>query len=298
MPKYIYLNGEYAPYHQASIHAEDRGFLFGDAVYEVIAHLNGTFADERAHMDRLERSVEEIGMRMPVTREVLNLLMRELLRKNRIQDSAVYIQISRGSAKRDFKFPDPNTIPTLMIMTPSFAFNADAPVQASIKVCTVDDVRWKRRDIKTVLLLPQSMAKQTAVNKGCDDAWMVDDAGFITEGSASNAYIVKDKTVITRPVSTDILKGTTRNALEYLCKQKGYAFEERQFKPEEAYEADEAFVTGATTLVTSVYEIDGHKIGTEKYGPIAEGLFGEYCAYVNGKYTENGESQLPWESGL
>ena len=294
MPKYIYLNGRYDHYHSANIHAEDRGFLMGDAVYEVIAYLNGFFADEKAHMDRLERSVYEIGMEMPVSRETLHLLMQELLRKNRMGNSAVYIQVSRGSAKRDFKFPSPDTPPTLMIMTPGFQFNEGQAVQNSIKVCTIDDIRWKRRDVKTVLLLPQSMAKQQASDRGYDDAWMVDGDGFITEGSASNAYIVKDKTVITRPVTTDILKGTTRNALEYLCREKGYQFEERAFKKEEAYEAEEAFVTGATTLVTSVYDIDGHKIGKEKHGSIAAALFDAYCQYVRGNYGD----QIPWECGL
>lgn len=282
------------PYRDAHIHVGDRAFLFGDAVYEVIACINGHLADERAHLDRLERSLSELKMTIPVERETLRLLMREVLRRNRWKNAAIYIQITRGSAKRDFKFPSDDTPQTLYIMAPPITFNTDQNVQNQISVKTVKDIRWKRRDIKSVLLLPQSIAKQEAVDAGCGDAWMVDDEGYITEASAANAYIVKNKKIVTRPVTTDILKGTTRNALESLCKTMNYEFEERKFKPEEAYEADEAFITGATTLVTSVTSIDGHKIGTGEAGPIASSLFKEYIAYVEGLRMK----PVKWESGL
>lgn len=294
MAKLIYLNGQYLPHHHAKVHVEDRAFLFGDAVYEVIACIHGHLADERAHLERLERSCSELQIAMPVERETLRVLIRELLRKNRINNSAIYIQITRGVAKRDFKFPAPNTRATLMMMTPAFDFENNKGVINGIRVKTVRDIRWKRRDIKSILLLPQSMAKQEAVNAGCDDAWMVDDDGFITEGSASNAYIVKGKEIITRPVTTSILKGTTRNALQNLCGSSEYIFTERKFKPEEAYEADEAFVTGATSLVTTVIEIDGHKIGNGKIGSVSKELLNEYVAYVKGLRMK----QVKWESGL
>jgi len=294
MAKLIYINGQYLPHHHAAVHVEDRAFLFGDAVYEVIACIHGHLADERAHLDRLERSCSELQLHMPVERETLRVLMRELLRKNKTSNSAIYIQITRGSAKRDFKFPSPDTRPTLMMMTPAFDFENNQGVLNGIKVKTVHDIRWKRRDVKSILLLPQSMAKQEAVDAGCGDAWMVDDEGFITEGSASNAYIVKGNEIITRPVTTAILKGTTRNALQNLCDGLGYKFTERKFKPDEAYKADEAFVTGATTLVTPVLEIDGHSIKDGKIGDVSKGLLKEYLAYVEGLRMK----QVSWESGL
>jgi len=294
MPRFVYLNGQYHNHSDAMIHAEDRGFLFGDAVYEVIACIHGHFADERGHLDRLERSLRELQMDMPVERETLRFLMRELLRKNRQKNAAIYLQISRGSAPRDFKFPSPDTPQTLFIMTPDFDFDANAGVLNGWKVKTVKDIRWKRRDVKSVLLLPQSMAKQEAVDHGCQDSWMVDDEGLITEASAANAYIVKNNVVITRPVTSDILKGTTRNALENLMKNSDLKFEERTFTPAEAYEADEAFCTGATTQVTSVIEIDGHKIGNGKPGPVSQKLFKAYRDYVEGLKGE----QVKWEAGL
>jgi len=294
MAKYIYLNGQYIPHNHAKVHVEDRAFLFGDAVYEVVACIHGHLADERGHLDRLERSCRELKIKMPVERETLRVLMRELLRKNKMKNTAIYIQITRGRAKRDFKFPSPETRPTLMMMTPAFDFENNQGVLKGINVKTVKDIRWKRRDVKSILLLPQSMAKQEAVDSGCADAWMVDDEGFVTEGSASNAYIVKGKEIITRPVTTSILKGTTRNALENLCGDLGYTFTERKFTPDEAYEADEAFVTGATTLVTPVLEIDENKIGTGKIGGVSKGLLREYLAYVEGLRKE----QVKWESGL
>lgn len=294
MPRIVYVNGEYLPYAQASVHVEDRGFLFGDAVYEVVACIHGHLADESGHLDRLERSLSELQMQMPVSRETLRFLMREVMRRNYQKNAAIYIQITRGTTKRDFKFPSSDVSPTLFIMTPDFDFDHNAGVLKGWKVKTVKDIRWKRRDVKSILLLPQSMAKQEAVDAGKDDAWMVDDNGYITEGSAANAYIVKGHTIITRPVTTEILKGTTRNALEKLCVDLGYNFEERVFKPDEAYKADEAFCSGATTQVTSVIEIDGHTIGDGKPGKISKELFKEYRAYVDGLRGE----QVHWEAGL
>jgi D-alanine transaminase len=220
--------------------------------------------------------------------------MRELLRRNRQKNAAIYIQVTRGVAKRDFKFPVPDTPQTLMIMTPNFDFDENLGVLKGWRAKTVKDTRWKRRDIKTVLLLSQSMAKQEAYESGFDDAWMVDDEGFVTEASAANAYIVKNNTIITRPVTNEILKGTTRNAIETLCSKINFKFEERKFTPQEAYEAEEAFCTGATTQITAVIEIDGHKIGDCKRGKAATYLYDEYRAYVEGLRGK----QVSWESGL
>jgi D-alanine transaminase len=295
MPRVIYVNGSYVPHREASIHVEDRGFLMGDAVYEVIACIHGHMADETGHLDRLERSLSELDIRMPVERETLRFLMRELLRRNHQKNAAVYLEISRGVAKRDFKFPAAGTPPTLVMITYDFDFEGNLAVKKGIKVKTVPDVRWKRRDIKTVLLLPQSMAKQSAVNEGLDDAWMVDDEGYITECSASNAWIVtKDKKLVTRAVSHDILRGITRTAIEKLCKEMNLVIEERSFTPQEAYEAVEAFTSSATALVTPVVEIDGHKIGDGRRGDICKNIYEEYRAYADGLRGQ----QVQWEAGL
>lgn len=295
MPRFVYLNGQYIEHAQAFIHAEDRGFLFGDAVYEVIACIHGHLADERGHLDRLTRSLSELKMKMPVERETLRFIMRELLRKNRQKNAAIYLQISRGSAPRDFKFPTPDTQQTIMLISYDFDYDGNAAVKNGIKVKTVPDIRWGRRDIKTTLLLPQSMAKQSAVDDGLGDVFMVDPQGYITEASASNAWIVtKDKKLVTRKVSSDILRGITRTAVEKLSKQMNLVIEERSFTPAEAYEAIEAFTTSATALITPVIEIDGYMIGDGKRGDICKNLYDEYRAYVDGLRGK----QVKWEAGL
>lgn len=291
MPRQIYLNGQYLPLSHASISPEDRGFLMGDAVYEVIGCIHGHLADETGHLDRLERSLSELKMHMPVERETLRFLMREVLRRNRQKNAAIYLQITRGAAKRDFKFPAPDTAQTLLIISYDFDFSTQ---MAPITVQTTTDLRWKRRDIKTVLLLPQSMAKQNAIDSGYDDAWMLDPNGYVNEASASNAFIVKDSKIITRPVSSDILKGITRTAIEKLCQEGNMVLEERKFTPEEAYEADEAFNTSATSLIVPVCNIDGNTIGSGKRGKVTELLYNEYRAYVEGLRGK----QVNWEAGL
>ena len=295
MPRIAYVDGQYVPYNEASISVEDRGFLFGDAVYEVIGCIHGHLADETGHLDRLERSLLQLQMHMPVERETLRFIMREVLRRNRQTNAAIYLEISRGAAKRDFKFPSPDTPQTIVVMSYNFDFDGNAAVKHGIQVKTVPDIRWKRRDIKTVLLLPQSMAKQQAVDEGLDDVWMVDEDGYITEASAANAWIVtKDKKLVTRPVTTDILRGITRTAIEKLAKEMNLVIEERSFTPKEAYEAVEAFTTSATALITPVVEIDGNRIGDGKRGNVAENIYNEYRAYVDGLRGQ----QVHWEAGL
>ncbi len=295
MSRIIYLNGQYVPHAYARVHVEDRGFLMADAVYEVIGCIHGHLADETGHLDRLERSLRELKMDMPVERETLRFLMREVVRRNRQKNAAIYLQISRGVAKRDFKFPAPETPQTLLIISYDFDFDGNASVKKGIKVKTIPDIRWKRRDIKTVLLLPQSMAKQEAVDDGLDDVFMVDPEGYITEASASNAWIVtKDKKLVTRAITMDILRGITRTAIEKLCKEMNLTLEERSFTPEESYEAIESFTSSATALITPVVEIDGHKIGDGKRGDITKKLYEEYRAYVDGLRGK----QVHWEAGL
>lgn len=295
MSRFIYVSGQYLPHAQASIHVEDRAFLMGDAVYEVIACIHGHLADEVGHLDRLERSLSELQMPMPVERETLRFLMRELLRKNRQKNASIYIQISRGSAKRDFKFPSAETPQTLMMMSYDFDFDGNKAVQNGMRVKCVPDIRWARRDIKTTLLFPQSMSKMIGVEAGFDDVFMVDPDGYITEASASNAWIVtKDKKIVTRGVSTNILRGITRTAIEKICAENNLILEQRSFTPEESYDALEAFTSSATALVTPVIDIDGHKIGDGKRGMITQKLYEEYRAYVDGLRGQ----QVHWEAGL
>jgi len=290
MPRYAFVNGAYLPHEDAAVHIEDRGFQFADGVYEVIACIHGNLADERGHYERLERSLRELGMGMPMQREAIQLIVRELLRRNRLQNAIVYMQVTRGAAKREFPFPK-NVRQSLVITTRPFRFDDNPKIKTGIKAVTVPDMRWKRRDIKTVALLPQVLAKQKAVEQGANEAWMVDDQGFITEGSSSNAWIVtREGVLVTRKATTDILRGVTRTALDKIGRELQIRIEERSFRPEEVYEAAEAFVSAATALVTPVVEIDGHKIGDGKPGKVTLRLYEEYRAYVAGLRGE----QVTW----
>ncbi len=295
MARIIYLNGQYLPVSHAAISPEDRGFLFGDAVYEVVACIHGHLADETGHLDRLERSLNELKMRMPVERETLRFLMRETLRRNKQKNAAIYIQISRGTAKRDFKFPAADTPQTLMIISYNHDYDNHVLYEKGLKIKTLPDIRWPRRDIKTTLLLPQSYTKQLAVEEGYDDAWMVDDEGYITEGTSNNAWIItQDNEIITRGVSTDILNGVTRTAFKKLAEPLGYKITECSFTATEAYEAKEAFISSAGTFAVPVVNIDGHIIADGKRGEMSKVLHDEYRAYVEGLRGQ----QVSWEAGL
>ena len=283
MPRYAYVNGKFTRHSGAQVHIEDRGYQFADGVYEVVALINGQWADERGHLDRLERSLHELAIAMPVPRQTLQLLMRELARKNRLQNGNIYIQITRGQARRDFKFPADSVRPSLVMTASPFKFDGNAPVVKGARAISTRDIRWKRPDIKSISLLPQVLAKQEAAAKGAYEAWLVDDEGYVTEGASSNAWIVKDGKIITRPASTQqILRGVTRTALFDLCDKLQISVEERPFTLAEAYQADEAFNTGAVALIVPIIEIDGHKIGTGAPGPVARRIYEEYRAYAAG----------------
>ncbi|MGB0719325.1 MAG: D-amino-acid transaminase [Bdellovibrionales bacterium] len=282
MPRIAYVNGAYVPFGQASVHIEDRGFQFADAVYEVVGVMNGVFADERGHLDRLERSLGELGIPMPVSRAGLRFIMRHVLRQNRFRNAAIYIQVSRGQGKRDFKIAK-DMAPNLVVYAWAFEFKLKPEHMKGVHVQTRPDQRWARRDIKTTQLLSQSLAKQAAVDAGYDDTWMVDDAGYVTEASSSNAWIVKGKTLYTRKAASDLLKGVTRTAIAHVIENHGLSWEERAFTPQEAQEADEAFNTSATSLVVPVVKIDGKAVGSGDVGPVTRLLLGEYIRYVNAK---------------
>ena len=274
MTRTVYLNGEYLPENEAQISIFDRGFLMADGVYEVTSVLQGKLIDFEGHAVRLERSLNELDMGMPCTMDELLEIHRELVRVNEIDEGLVYLQITRGSdGDRDFAFPDPETTkPTLVLFTQSKPGMANsAASQKGAKIISIEDIRWGRRDIKTVQLLYPSMGKMMAKKVGCDDAWMVEE-GFVTEGTSNNAYIVKGNKIITRGLSNDILHGITRAAVLRMAKEAQMEVEERSFTIEEAKEADEAFTTSASAFVMPVVEIDGATMGDGTPGPIAKRL--------------------------
>lgn len=273
MSRIVYLNGEYLPEHEAKISIFDRGFVFADAVYEVTSVVDGKLLDFGGHVARLERSLGELGIRCRLSPETLLDIHRELVAKNDLTEGLVYLQISRGNpGDRDFAFPADDVEPTVVLFTQSVPNLVDAPrAKTGIKVISVPDIRWGRRDIKTVQLLYPSMAKMMARKAGADDGWFVQD-GFVTEGTANNAYIVKGGQIITRALSNDILHGITRATLLRYAREAQMQVIERNFTIEEAQGADEAFITGASTFVMPVVEIDSAKIGTGLPGPIATRL--------------------------
>lgn len=274
MTRTVYVNGEYLPETEAKVSIFDRGFLMADGVYEVTSVLGGKLIDFAGHARRLERSLGELDMAAPVTMDELLEIHRELVSKNDITDGMVYLQITRGApGDRDFAFPDPAKVPsTLVIFTQSKPGLAQSPqADTGIKVISIEDIRWGRRDIKTVQLLYPSMGKMMAKKAGVDDAWMVED-GLVTEGTSNNAYIVKGGKIITRELSTDILHGITRAAVLRFAREAQMEVEERGFSIEEAKEADEAFITSASSFVMPVVEIDGAAIGEGTPGKVAKRL--------------------------
>lgn len=274
MSRTVYVNGEYLPEEDAKISIFDRGFLMADGVYEVTSVLGGKLIDFEGHQVRLQRSLDELDMACPVSMDDLLAIHRELVSVNEVVEGAVYLQVTRGApADRDFAFPDPEVTPSsLVLFTQSKPGVADSPAsRTGIKVISIEDLRWGRRDIKTVQLLYPSMGKMMAKAAGCDDAWMVED-GQVTEGTSNNAYIVKDGKIITRGLGHDILSGITRAAVLRLARESQMTVEERGFTIDEAKDADEAFVTSATTFVMPVVEIDGATIGSGAPGDIGKRL--------------------------
>lgn len=274
MGRTIYVNGRYLPYARASVHAEDRGFQFGDAVYEVIEVRDGALIDATRHLDRLARSLGEIAMAMPLTASAMRHVIGECMRRNRVHDGTVYLQVSRGARPRDFLFPGPDVPQTVIcIARPAARALADQRAAVGIAVKTMPDPRWQRCDIKTVMLLPASIAKEAAKAAGAREAWFVDAAGLVTEGASSNAWIVDaNGRLVTRPLDSSILQGVTRTTLIAVIARLGLVMEERAFSVAEAKSAREAFVTAATNVVTPVTRIDGVEIGDGKPGPVARSL--------------------------
>ena len=268
MENIVFLNGKYLKSKEAKISIFDRGFLFGDGVYEVVPIVNYKIIDQPPFLERFARSLDELELDWPMNKEEYLDMFLELIKVNDIKEGGIYTQVTRGVAPRNFAYP--KNVPTTCM---AFGFKKnviDNPLALSgVSVVTVEDIRWKRRDIKSIALLGQCMAKEEAEKEGAFEGWMVED-GFVTEGTSSSAYIVKDGTIITRPLSNSILPGIRRKIILSLASEHNVKVQERLFSVEEALKADEAFLSSATTMVLPIVEIDGVKIGDGKPGPICK----------------------------
>lgn len=274
MSRYAYVNGQFHPHSQAVVHVEDRGYQFADAVYEVWAVINGKLADFEGHMTRLGRSLDELRIEHPMSRASLTNVLREVVRRNRVRFGLCYIQVSRGTARRDHVFPDPAVAPSVVITCKSLDPAAmEAKAKKGVAVITQPDVRWGRCDIKTVGLLPNILAKQAGKERGAAETWLVDDMGMVTEGSSTNAWIVDaDGKLRTRDTQANILRGITRHNLLDIARKAGVEILEKPFSVEEAKQAKEAFFTAASAFLTPVVSIDGARIGDGKPGPLTTKL--------------------------
>jgi D-alanine transaminase len=282
MSRIAYVNGRYLPFRDATVHVEDRGYQFADSVYDVCEVRGGRLVDERRHIGRLKRSLDELRMRMPMSVAALGVVLREVIARNRIGYGNVYLQVSRGVARRDHAFPAPEVPPSLVVTArPHNRARNEALAAKGIAVISVSENRWGRVDIKTTSLLPNVLARQAAIEQGARDAWFVDASGLVTEGTSTNAWIVTaDGTLVTRPADHAILRGITRTVLFDAIKALGLVLEERPFNLKEAYTAREAFVTAATQIVLPVVKIDGHTIGDGKPGPVALALRREFHRFA------------------
>lgn len=285
MARYAYVNGRYVDHREASVHIEDRGYQLADGVYEVVGVRDGKLIDETPHIDRLDRSLKELRIDWPVSRNTIGFILRELMRRNRLRDGLVYIQVTRGVARRDHGFPTTPVKPAL-VMTTKATKHIVADPGSGVAVKSMPDIRWERCDIKTVALLPNVLAKQAAREAGAYEAWLVDDKGCVTEGASTNAWIVTDDgELVTRQTDNGILSGITRQTLKSICNSLQLKFVERPFTVDEAKKAKEAFITSATSFVTPVVKIDGEKVGDGKVGATARRLREEYV-----RFSEAGEA--------
>lgn len=281
MPRYAYVNGRYVDHRHAQVHIEDRGYQLADGVYEVVGVRDGRLIDEAPHIDRLDRSLGELRIAWPVSRATLGFIIRELMRRNRLRDGLVYIQVTRGVARRDHAFPTAPVRPALVLTTRN-GRRAEADPGPGIAVKSQPDIRWERCDIKTVALLPNVLAKQAARESGAYEAWLVDGEGRVTEGASTNAWIVtRDNELITRQTDSGILAGITRHTLKGLANELQLKLVERPFTLAEARQAKEAFITSATSFVTPVVRVDGEPVGDGKVGPMARRLREEYVRFAS-----------------
>lgn len=280
MPRTAYVNGTYVDHRDAVVHVEDRGYQFADGVYEVIHLFRGRLIDEEPHLDRLAGSLRELDMDWPMNRSALRIAMLEIVRRNRFATGLLYIQVTRGVAPRDHKFPVGVQPSIVMTVRPIPEFSS-AMRDQGVGVITIEDIRWARRDIKSVSLLPNVLGKQAAAAAQVYEAWMVDGDGFITEGTSSNAWIVTaDGRLVTRPAGHDILRGITRQVILDLARELDIPFEERKFSREEAYEAREAFLSNSSHFVTPVTRIDDRVIANGEPGSLSTALHSRYVEFM------------------
>ncbi|MBE7637329.1 D-amino-acid transaminase [Sneathiella sp. P13V-1] len=281
MSRIAYVNGQYVPHGEAAVHIEDRGYQFADGVYEVIPIVNGKMIGEQGHMDRLWRSMDELQMDAPMAPGPMKIVMREVLRQNKVETGLIYIQVTRGVAPRDHPFPL-DAVPSLVMTAKKTSMDAaDAKADKGVSVITTPDIRWNRCDIKSVALLPNVLAKQAAKEQGAYEAFQYDADGNITEGSSTNAWIVdQDGTLITRPTSNSILAGITRAELLDLLEKEGIKVELRAFSKDELMNAREVFLTSSSSYVQPVVEVDGKVIGNGKPGSISSNLRGIFKSYM------------------
>ena len=282
MARIAYVNGRYLPLREASVNIEDRGYQFSDGVYEVCEVRGGRLVDERRHVERLQRSLTELRMAMPMTPAALGVILREVVRRNRVRWGIVYLQITRGVSRRDHAFPPAGTEPSVVVTARNLDLvQAEKLAAEGVAVITVPDNRWERVDIKSVSLLPNVLAKQAAREQGAREAWFVDKQGRVTEGSSSNAWIItRDGKVVTRHVDHAILKGITRTVVLDAIAAQGLKLEERSFTVDEAYAAREAFLTSASQIVIPIVQIDGRPVGNGAPGLIATALRRDFHRYA------------------
>jgi D-alanine transaminase len=274
MSRFAYVNGRFVRHGEAVVHIEDRGYQLADGVYEVWAVFDGKLADSEGHFTRLWRSLDELRIAHPMSEAALTMVLREAVRRNKVREGLVYLQVTRGVAKRDHAFPNPGVLPAVVVTAKSLdraATNAKAAKGAS--VISVPENRWARCDIKSIGLLPNAMAKQAARERGALEAWFVDEMGLVTEGASSNAWIVDGEgTLRTRDTNANILRGVTRSTLLEVIREAGLPISEKPFTIAEAQAAKEAFITGAGSLVTPIVQVDGVKLGEGVPGPVATKL--------------------------
>lgn len=272
MTRIVYLNGDYVAAEDAKVSIFDRGLLFADGIYEVVGVLDGKLVDFEGHVVRLERSLGEIDQPMPLSGDEIADAMRELTKRNNLVEGMIYMQVNRGTAERDFTYDNADMSQTV------FMFHQEKPLEETkaskvgASMISVPDIRWKRRDIKSVALLPQVLAKQAAKQAGAAEALMVMDDGTVSEGGSSSFYFVKGDVIVTRPLSNDILPGITRQSLMQVAERENMTIEERTYTLDEALAADEAFITAASTMVCPIVEIDGNRIGGGQPGPTTMAL--------------------------
>ena len=283
MTRIAYVNGQYMPHHDAAVHIEDRGYQFADGVYEVFAMHRGLIIGEQGHMDRLEHSLKELRIAWPMSRRVIGVVIREIARRNRIRDGFIYLQISRGVARRDHPFPKDSESSLVLTARRLPPLNKEE-LRKGVGVITIPDIRWKRHDIKSVALLPNILGMQQAREAGAYEAWMVNDEGMVTEGTLSNAWIVtEDGELVTHNASYAILNGITRLTVLEAAAEAGVEFSERPFSVDEALQAKEAFITSSTSHVKAVTSIDGKSVGNGHVGELTSRMLDLYVDFIEDK---------------